>query len=92
MSTVPFSLLSGYLRNVFLGKEDIITYNKINIMQNALQFIAIFILLLILGMGLFGAVSTYIFTNICIFIIVVFFIVKSGIKIDFAFNAKLFKA
>jgi len=91
ISTVPFSLLSGYLRNVFLGKEDIITYNKINILQNVLQLSAIFTLLLILRLGLFGAVSTYIFTNICVFLLVVFFIVKNGIKIDFTFNAKLFK-
>lgn len=91
MSTVPFSLLSGYLRNVFLGKEDIITYNKINVLQNALQFIGIFTLLLILRLGLFGAVSTYIFTDICVFLLVVFFVVKDGIKIYFTYNAKLFK-
>jgi len=89
--TVPFSLLSGYLRNVFLGKEDIITYNKINILQNALQLAAVFTLLLILRLDLFGAISTYIFTNICMFLLVVFFIVKNGIKIYFTYNAKLFK-
>jgi len=61
--TIPFSLLFGFLINIFLGREEIVKYNKINIFQTALGLLAIIIFLLILKQGVFGAVLSNILTT-----------------------------
>jgi len=88
--TVPFSLFSGFLRNVILGKEKIIAYNKINIFQTIVQLAAIIVFLLILRQGVFGAVFSYVLAIIGVTLFVVLLIRKIT-KIYFSCNRKLFK-
>jgi len=88
--TIPFSLLCGFLRNIFLGKEKIITFNKINIFQSILQLIAIIVFLLILRQGVFGAVFSYVLaiSGGTLFAIL---LIRKITKINLSFNRRLFE-
>jgi O-antigen/teichoic acid export membrane protein len=88
--TVPFSLLSGFLISIFLGKENIIIYNKINIFQAIFQLIAITVFVVILKQGVFGAVISYVLGIIGLALVVILFITKFT-KVTFSFNRKLLK-
>ena len=88
--TVPFSLLSGFLISIFLGKEKIIIYNKINIFQAISQLIAITVFVVILKQGVLGAVISYVLGIIGLALVVILFITKFT-KITFSFNRKLLK-
>lgn len=88
--TVPFSLLSGFLISIFLGKEKIIIYNKINIFQAIFQLIAITVFVVILKQGVLGAVISYVLGIIGLALVVILFITKFT-KITFSFNRKLLK-
>jgi len=88
--TVPFSLLSGFLRNIFLGKEKIITFNKINIFQTIMRLVIIVIFLVILRQGVSGAINAYIITILSVFVFIIF-LIKKITEIKYSFNRKLFK-
>ncbi|MBA7540371.1 lipid II flippase MurJ [subsurface metagenome] len=88
--TIPFSLFSGFLRSIFLGKEEIITFNKINIFQTVFQLVAIVIFLMILKQGVSGAVNAYILTVLFVFLFIIF-LIKKVTEISLSFNGKLFK-
>jgi len=88
--TIPFSLFSGFLRSIFLGKEKIITFNKINIFQTIIQLVLIVIFLMILKQGVSGAVNAYILTVIFVFVFIIF-LIKKVTEIKVFFNRKLFK-
>lgn len=88
--TIPFSLLHGFLRYIFLGKEKIVIFNKISIFSTIIQLIAIIIFVLIFRQNIFGAVISYILTNICIAIFVIF-LVKKFAKIKTYYNKEIFK-
>ena len=75
--TIPFSLLSGFLKNIFLGKEEIITFNKINIFQTIIKLVLIVIFLMILKQGVSGAVNVYILTVMFVFVFIIFLTKKS---------------
>lgn len=88
--TIPFSLFSGFLRSIFLGKEEIIAFNKINIFQTIMQLVLIVIFLMILKQGVSGAVNTYILTVLFAFVFIIF-LIKKFTEIKLSFNRKLFK-
>lgn len=88
--TIPFSLFSGFLRSIFLGKEKIITFNKINIFQTIIQLVLIVIFLMILKQGVSGAINAYILTVLFVFLFIIF-LIKKVTKIKLFFNKKLFK-
>jgi len=88
--TIPLSLLSGFLNNIFLGKEEIVKYNKINIFRKAFQLITIIVFLLMLKKEVFGAVISYILTTISITLFIVLLIRKIT-KITLSYNPKLLK-
>jgi len=88
--TIPLSLLSGFLINIFLGEEKIITYNKINIFKVILNLITIIFFLLILRQGIFGAVFSYILTIIGTTLFVIL-LIRTLTKIRFSFNLRLFE-
>jgi len=87
---VPFSLLLGFFRSIFLGKEKIIKYNKINILQTVFYLIALIIFLLIFKQGVFGAIVSYILTTVSITLFVIF-LIKKIIEIKFSLNKFLLK-
>jgi len=87
--TIPFSLLSGFLSSIFLGKEKIITFNKINIFQTIIQLVTIVIFLMIFKQGVSGAVNAHILTILFVFVFIIFFI-KKVTEIKLSFNRKLF--
>jgi O-antigen/teichoic acid export membrane protein len=88
--TIPFSLLFGFLINIFLGREEIIKYNKLNIFRSILQLIAIIVFLIILKKGIFGAVLSYAFTVVIATLLIIFLIRKIA-KIKFCLNKSLLK-
>lgn len=85
---VPFSLFSGYLKNILLGLEEIVIYNKINIFKTAVELMTIIILMIIFKLGILGVIIAYLFTNIFITLIVILSIKKYS-KIVFSYNKKL---
>ena len=87
--TIPFSLLCEFLKNIFLGKEKIITFNKIGIFQTTFQLIAIVVFLLILRRGVFGAVFSYVLAAIGVSLFAIVLIRKVA-KVSVSFNRKLF--
>lgn len=87
---VPFLLLSVYIKSILLGKEEIITYNKINILQIIFELILIVILLFIFRQGVFGAIIAYLLTSIFISLFAVSFI-KKYVKIKISYKKYLFK-
>lgn len=88
--TIPFSLLCRFLKNIFLGKEKIITFNKIGIFQIVFQLIAIIVFVLILRQGVFGAVFSYVLaiSGVTLFAIL---LIRKITKISLSFNRRLFK-
>ena len=88
--TIPFSLFSGFLRSIFLGKEEIITFNKINIFQTIIQLVLIVIFLMILKQGVSGAVNAYILTVLFVFVFIIF-LIKNVTEIKLFFNRKMFR-
>jgi len=88
--TIPLSLLSGFLNNIFLGKEEIVKYSKINIFRSVLQLITIIVFLSILRQGIFGAVISYVLTTIGVTLFIVLSI-KKITKITLSYNRRLFK-
>lgn len=87
--TIPFSLFSVFVKNIFLGKEKIVTFNKINIFQATFSLIAITTFLLILKLGVFGAVISYVLTTAALTLFVVY-LIKKITRIKFSFNKNLF--
>lgn len=88
--TVPLSLLSRFLNSIFLGKEEIVKYNKINIFRSVLQLVAIVVFLVILKQGVAGAVFSYIFTIISVTLFIVL-LIKKGTPIGISYNQNLLK-
>lgn len=88
--TVPLSLLVGFFRSVFLGKEEIIRYNEIGVFQNTLQLVTIILFLLVLRRGIFGAVFSYVL-SICGASLFVILLIRKITKINLSYNRKLLK-
>jgi len=88
--SIPISLLLGFFQNIVRGKEQIINFNIARILENGLNFLAIFILLFILGRGVFSAVFAYIFSILGAAIFTVF-LVKKIAKINLKVNLNLLK-
>lgn len=59
--SVPLALLLAFLNNILLGKEEIILYNIITLVQPILQFLALVLFLLVMQQGLIGALYAYVF-------------------------------
>lgn len=88
--TVPFYLLFIFFRNILLGNEKIITFNKINIFKNIFQLIAVIVFLVILKHGVFGAVFSYVLTIIGVTLLV-YLLIRKISNINLSFNRRLFK-
>ncbi len=87
---VPFLLFSGFLESILLGKEEIIIFNKINILKTVFHLMVIIILLLIFKQGIFGVIIAYLLTSIFTTLLVILFI-KKYTTINISYNGKLFK-
>lgn len=88
--TIPLSLLFKFLINIVLGKEDIVNYNIICIINKLFYLITIIIFLLILKLGIFGAVLSYVSTIVLTAFFIIFSIKKIA-PIFISFNKKIFK-
>ena len=87
---IPFVLFSGFLEKILVGKEEIIIFNKINILRTISELMLIIILLLIFKQGILGAIIAYLLTSIFVTLLVISFI-KKYTKISFSYNRKLLK-
>jgi O-antigen/teichoic acid export membrane protein len=90
ISTIPFSLLLSFFKNIILGTEDIKTYNKTTILERIFQLILIIVFLLILKKGIFGAIISYVLTIIIATFFATFFVKKIS-KLRFSLNKNLLK-
>jgi O-antigen/teichoic acid export membrane protein len=88
--SIPISLLYSFFQNIIRGNGDIVNYNKIRLLEGFLAFFGVFVLLIILGRGVFGAVFSYVFS---IFGTAVFtiFLVRKISKIRLYLNKALLK-
>lgn len=88
--SIPVSLLLGFFLNIVRGKEDIFNYNASRLLENGLNFIAIFVLLLLFKGGVSFAVFAYLLSisGASVFLI---FLVRKIAKIRFRVNYNLLK-
>jgi len=62
--TIPFSLLSGNLSNIFLGLQRIKTLNYFNLLQSLLSIFLTVIFVVILRMGVVGVIESSILAGL----------------------------
>lgn len=65
---IPFSLHNTYCAGIFLGKNEIKAFNKINWIPNFVTFLTTFILLYFFDFEVMGAMLAYLFGHMAIFI------------------------
>jgi O-antigen/teichoic acid export membrane protein len=88
--TVPIVLLSGFFNRILLGREEIVKFNSVGISKSIFQLGLIFLFLIVLDQGVFGAVLAYIVTTVCVALLVTLFIKKLN-RINFSINFGLLK-
>jgi len=90
VAIIPFSLLLSFLRNAIRGVGEITNYNKIRLLENFLQLVAIFSLVLLFRKSILGAVSAYAI-SIMGAVLFTIFLVKRLARFRFSLNKKLAK-
>lgn len=89
--TLPLSFLTLFLRNILLGNHNIKSYNFIGFLENIVQFLLFFILLVILKKDIFGAILAYLVIVILGALITVIFVKKyAKAKLKISFSRELF--
>ena len=88
--TVPIVLLSGFFNRILLGREQIVKFNTVAISKSIFQLGLVFVFLIVLDQGVFGAVLAYIVTTVCVALLVTLFIKKLN-RINFSINFGLLK-
>lgn len=88
--TVPIVLLSGFFNRILLGREEIVKFNSVGIFKSIFQLGLVFVFLIVLDQGVFGAVLAYIVTTVCVALLVTLFIKKLN-RINFSINFELLK-
>ncbi len=88
--TIPLSLVSGFLNNIILGKEEMVKYNQVNILNSAIRLVTVIFFLLVLRQGILGATLSYVFTTMIVTLFVMLLIRKMT-KICFSLNPKLLR-
>ena len=88
--TVPIVLLSGFFNRILLGREEIVKFNSVGISKSIFQLGLVFVFLIVLDQGVFGAVLAYIVTTVCVALLVTLLIKKLN-RINFSFNFELLK-
>ena len=83
-------LLSGFFNRILLGREEIVMFNSVGISKSIFQLGLIFVFLIVLDQGVFGAVLAYIVTTVCVALLVTLFIKKLN-RINFSINFGLLK-
>lgn len=69
---IPFSLFNTYNSGIFLGKNDIKTFNKINWIPSLISLVAMAIFLMALGFGITGALIAKVGGVLFMFIFLLF--------------------
>jgi O-antigen/teichoic acid export membrane protein len=88
MLTLPFSLTSGFFNSILIGREKVIQFNGLRILGIGLQVIFLFILLILLDLGVFGAILVSIV--ICpINLVLMIALVNKIEKVKYSFNSRL---
>ena len=88
--TVPIVLLSAFFNRILLGREEIVKFNSVGISKSIFQLGLVFVFLIVLDQGVFGAVLAYIVTTVCVALLVTLFIKKLN-RINFSINFGLLK-
>ncbi|MDR6301791.1 flippase [Mesonia maritima] len=72
LAPIPFSLFNTYNSGIFLGKNDIGTFNKINWIPSLISLLAIALFVMSLGLGVSGALIAQIGGVLFMFVILLF--------------------
>lgn len=88
MLTLPFSLVSGFFNSILVGREKVVQFNCLRILGICLQVLFLVILLILLDLGVLGAVLvSVVVCPINVALMIVF--VNKIEKVKFSFNARL---
>jgi O-antigen/teichoic acid export membrane protein len=68
ISCIPFSLHNTYCSGIFLGKNEIKEFNKINWIPNFITFLATVLLIYFFNLEILGAMLAYLLGHLSIFI------------------------
>jgi len=88
--SIPVSLVYSFFQNIIRGNGDIVNYNKIRLLEGSLAFLGVFVLLLLLKGGIFGAVSSYIISILGAAFLTIILVGKIS-KIRLSLNKALLK-
>jgi len=88
--TIPFTFLFVWLNNIFLGREEIIKFNALNIFFVFFQLIAAIFFLIIMKQGVWGAIFSYVLATIVTALIIIF-LIKKIIPTQLSFNKESLK-
>jgi O-antigen/teichoic acid export membrane protein len=88
---IPFTLFNTYNTGIFLGKNQIRTYNKINWMPKVFAFGALVVFLIVFSFGISGALAASVIGPLLMFFLLLF---KNRFINSFSlnFNWKIIKA
>lgn len=85
--TLPFSLVSGLLNSILVGREKVIQFNGLRILGICLQVLFLVILLLLLDLGVFGAILVSVVICPINAVLMIIFVNKIE-KVKFSFNSR----
>jgi O-antigen/teichoic acid export membrane protein len=88
--SIPLSFFFSFLQNIIRGVGDIKNYNKARMLESATGLLAIFVFLVLLQKGLFGAVLSYVL-SVAVATAFVFLIIKKFAKLYISINPRLLK-
>ncbi|MBI3399387.1 MAG: flippase [Deltaproteobacteria bacterium] len=90
ISLVPFTLYMSYWNSMMVGLNEIILLNKILLAQTAFSCFSVIIALIVLKLGINGAIGAWFFTNV-ISAITMFFLLHKMDRIKLRINYPTFK-
>jgi O-antigen/teichoic acid export membrane protein len=90
IACIPFSLHNTYCSGIFLGKNEIKEFNKINWIPNFVTFITTISLIYFLDLEILGAMLAYLFGHLAIFIALI--VKKDNLHLkSFSFETEVIK-
>lgn len=87
---LPFLLLYGFFSKILLGKEEIVKYNSLSIVQYLLQFALIVAMLAVFSNNLLGTVVAYTIATVAVALLAIVMVWKSSWD-KVSFNRDLLK-
>lgn len=88
--SIPFSLYTTYTSGIFLGKQNIREFNRINWLPAAINLVFTYLFIVVLSYGVKGSMFAT-FLGVFLLSIAVFFKIRKAIPLKFKWDFKMIK-